>query len=77
MDNPLNHFITVDQFCSRYPWPSKAGLRWLIFNAKEKGISNCFIRVNRRVLIDERAFLAWLEKHRGVSAKPYRHHTEF
>ncbi|MBN2529090.1 MAG: DNA-binding protein [Deltaproteobacteria bacterium] len=66
MTNPLDHFITVDQFAARYPWPSKGGLRWLIFTAEEKGITHCFIRVNRRVLIDEIAFLKWLEAHRGV-----------
>ncbi|MBN2672992.1 MAG: hypothetical protein JXX29_15020 [Deltaproteobacteria bacterium] len=72
-NNPLKHFITVEEYCGRYPWPSEAGMRWLIFNAKQKGISNCFIRVSRRVLIDEQAFLRWLEEHRGVAATPYKH----
>jgi hypothetical protein len=66
MDNhPLNNFITIGQYTSRYSWPNEKAMRWLIYTAEEKGIGNCFIRVGRRVLVDEKAFLNWLESNRG------------
>ena len=59
--------FTVRQFCERHPWPSQHGLRWLIFNSKENGLSKCIVRIGRRVLIDERAFFRWTEAHREAS----------
>lgn len=53
--------ITVTQWPQLHPWPSVAGLRWLIFNASRNGFDSVVKRVGRRVLIDEAAFFAWVD----------------
>ena len=68
MSEATTTLLTVQQFCGKHPWPSEAGLRWLIFHAKEKGFAKCVVRVGRRVLIDERAFFECAEAHSEASA---------
>jgi len=51
--------VTWDQF---HPWPSAAALRWYVFNARGNGAAAWIRRVGRRVLIDEAAFFAWVDK---------------
>ncbi len=48
-----------------HPWPSKAALRFIIFNAKKNGFDSVVRRIGRRVLIDEAAFFAWADRHGG------------
>lgn len=54
-------FIPVPQWEKYHSWPSKAALRALIFKAKENGFDKVVKRIGRRVLIDENAFLDWVE----------------
>lgn len=58
--------IPVPQWPEHHPWPSVAGLRWLIFNARENGFDQVVRRVGRRVLVDEQAFFRWVESRNGV-----------
>lgn len=51
--------IPVPAWSQYHPWPSVAGLRYLIFNAAENGFEACIRRIGRRVLIDEQAFFKW------------------
>jgi len=53
--------IPVPAWPKHHPWPSIAGLRYLIFNADINGFESCIRRVGRRVLIDEQAFFKWCE----------------
>ena len=53
---------TVKQFRDRHSWSSEGGLRWLIFNSKSNGFEKAFVRLGRRVLIDEEEFFAALRK---------------
>lgn len=56
------NLLTVRQFVQRHPAFTQGGLRYLIFNAHCNGMSVCLRRIGRRVLIDEAAFFAWVEK---------------
>ncbi len=56
--------VKWDQY---HPWPSKAALRFIIFNAKKNGFDSVVRRIGRRVLIDEAAFFAWADR-QGRSA---------
>ena len=51
--------ITVPDWPKNHPWPTPAGLRWLIFNADRNGANAWLVRVGRRVLVDEAAFFRW------------------
>ncbi|MCA1601445.1 MAG: hypothetical protein LC776_07335 [Acidobacteria bacterium] len=54
---------TVRQFCERYPAFTPGGLRWLIFNERQNGMSHSgvIVRVGRKVLIHEPRFFTWLD----------------
>lgn len=53
--------IPVTEWAKHHTWPPAGGLRHLIFHAKANGFDDVIRRVGRRVLIDERAFFAWVE----------------
>ena len=59
--------IPVTEWHNYHPWPTEAGLRHLIFNAEKNGFDKVVKRVGRRCLIDEQAFL------RFVDSKGTRH----
>jgi hypothetical protein len=48
--------IPVNDWQSYHPWPPTGGLRHLIFNERTNGFAAAFVRVGRRVLVDEAKF---------------------
>ena len=54
--------IPVPQWNEFHSYPPVGGLRHLIFHAQKNGFDSCIRRIGRRVLIDEAAFFAWVEK---------------
>ena len=55
---------TVAKFAQRHEdFITEGGLRFQIFNAKENGLaaSGAIVRLGRRVLIDEKRYLNWIE----------------
>jgi hypothetical protein len=54
--------LTLKQFNHRYPWPSESAMRSYIYRAEELGLSNAFVRVRRRVLIDPQKFFHLIKK---------------
>lgn len=61
MSNPIR-FLTVQQWTKQHNWPPSGGLRHLIFHASSNGFDAVIRRVGRRVLIDESAFFAWVDR---------------
>ena len=62
---PTPRLIPVTDWNSYHPWPTVAGLRHLIFFGKSNGFDEVVRRIGRRVLIDEAAFFAWVDKQGG------------
>ena len=60
-------YLPVGTWSKYYEWPSEAGLRWLIFNAKRNGFDRVIRRCGRRVLVSTEEFLQWVETHGGRS----------
>lgn len=57
--------VTVKQFLDRHPWATRGHLRALLFDRANNGLESAVIKLGpRKLLIDEAAFLAWLEKRR-------------
>ena len=54
--------IPLSKWEQFHPWPTTAGLRHLAFHAKTNGFDAVIRRVGRRVLIDEAAFFAWVDR---------------
>jgi len=50
--------IPVPRWNDHHDWPPPGGLRHLIFHAETNGFEAAFVRVGRRVLVDEREFFA-------------------
>lgn len=61
-----SRYFTVRQWTEQFSWPPLGGLKHLIFHAKSNGFDAVIRRVGRRILIDEVAFQAWMEKLGGV-----------
>lgn len=55
-DGTLRSFLTVKQFANKYPAFHESSLRWLLFNQDRNGFSAAFVKLGRRVLIDEQKF---------------------
>ncbi len=55
-------YIPLTHWPDHHPWPTVAGLRHLVFHAGTNGFDRVVRRVGRRVLIDEAAFMAWVEE---------------
>ncbi len=53
--------IPIPKWSEYHPWPSQAGLRDLVFHGKHNGFDAVIRRVGRRVLIDEQAFMRWVD----------------
>ncbi len=57
--------IPVTQWNEHHPWPPQGGLRHLIFNCEKNGFKKVIRRANRRILLDEAAFFAWMDEQNG------------
>lgn len=69
-ENPhQNRVIPVTKWPEEHPWPSIAGLRHLIHFESENGFNTVVRRIGGRVLIDETAFFAWVERSNAPKRK--------
>ena len=64
--NERTRLIPANDWPQHHAWPPIGGLRHLIFHARSNGFATAIRRVGRRVLIDERAFFAWVEQQGGA-----------
>ena len=56
-------YLTCTQWVAKHGWPGQGGLRWMIFKSKNDPLLRAtFIRVGRRVLLNEKKFLDYLEQ---------------
>jgi hypothetical protein len=65
----LQNLKTPKQIAETCPGLTLAALYKLLFRSSTNGMDACVVRLGRKVLIDEAAFLAWLEDHRGGAGK--------
>lgn len=61
----MQNFVTVRQLSAKYPAFPEGGLRFWIFHAEKNGFAKCLRRVGRKVLVEEAAFLAWVDSQGG------------
>lgn len=59
-------FLTVKQVPGKYPAFKESSIRWAIFNKDTNGFNKVIRKVGRKVLIDEEAFVQWIEQ--GIAA---------
>lgn len=58
----MGNLIPLTKWPEHHAWPPIGGLRHLVFHAKSNGFDSCIRRCGKRILIDEAAFFAWVEK---------------
>ncbi|MGI6458540.1 MAG: hypothetical protein ACOX5J_00315 [Candidatus Hydrogenedentales bacterium] len=58
-----SRLLSVSQFCNKHEWATIGGLRHLLFNREANGFDKCVVRLGRKILLDEAAVFAWLERH--------------
>lgn len=55
-------YLTIKQWTFAHPWPSERALRAYIYKSGANGFDKVFIRVGKRILIDEKAFFDWVKE---------------
>jgi len=55
-------YLTVKQTAERYPAFTENAIRWAIFNRDRNGFNAVIRKVGKKVLIDEAAFVEWIER---------------
>ncbi len=58
-DKKISRLIPASRWNDFHLWPTIAGLRHLIANAKKKKFDQVCIKAGGRILIDEDAFFEW------------------
>jgi len=70
----LNNLKSPKQIVEACPGMTMGGLRMLLFHSRTNGLESCVVRLGRKLLIDEVAFVKWLEELReqapGTRAVP-------
>lgn len=61
-EKDVPRILTVKQFCAENPWPTESAMRSYIFRAQELQMSEAFIRVGRRVLVNVNKFFNIIQK---------------
>jgi hypothetical protein len=63
----INHnqksFLTVKQWLNKYPAIPEGGIRHLIFTNKDNFNSRVVKKLGRKILLDEQAFLSYIDEH--------------
>ena len=59
-EKKIPRFIPVSKWNKYHDWPASGGLRHLIFFKDTNGFAKCVKKVGKSVLIDENAFLEWI-----------------
>jgi hypothetical protein len=65
----LNNLKSPKQIVEACPAMTMGGLRMLLFHSRTNGLESCVVRLGRKLLIDEVAFVRWLEE---LRARPPR-----
>ncbi len=57
----IRSLLKVRQFSEKHPAFPEGAMRWMIFNATSNGFAAAFVRVGRKVLVDEAEFFRCID----------------
>jgi hypothetical protein len=63
----LRNLKTPRQIVESCPALTMGGLRMLLFHSQTNGLEACVVRLGRKLVIDEAAFVEWLERRRAAA----------
>jgi hypothetical protein len=72
-EKDADKWMTLNNFCERFPWPTRSALQAYISKEHELGLTEAFMRCGRRVLVKPKLFFKLVEEnyHNGVHRKPF------
>lgn len=56
-----NQLLTLKQFAEKNPWPNESTLRNLYYKRKSNGLDKSFIKVGKRIIVDEEVFFSLIK----------------
>jgi hypothetical protein len=59
------NFLTVKQLAAKHQGNSENSIRWFIFTQPE-GFNECVRRIGRKILLEEGAYLNWLNNQKAA-----------
>ncbi len=62
----LKSFLTLKQWLEKYPAIPEGGIRHLIFTNKDNFNERVVKKLGRKILLDEHAFLSYIDEHTKV-----------
>jgi hypothetical protein len=62
-------YIPITRWPEYHPYPTVSGMRYLRFHQKELGYTSAFVRLNKRILVDEQEFFRILRSQQGEPNK--------
>ena len=63
-----SRLIPLSQWNEYHVWPPRGGLRHMRFHQSAKGFESAFVKVGRRVLVDEQKFFECIEKNQEANS---------
>ncbi len=61
LNQSKSQMLTLKQFAEKNPWPNECTLRNLYYKRKTNGLEKAFIKVGRRIIVDEEVFFVILK----------------
>lgn len=58
----IGPFFTVNQIAERHDAVTVPMLRWWLLHRRENGLDAAVRKIGRRVLVDEKGFLRWIDR---------------
>jgi hypothetical protein len=62
-------YIPITKWPEYHPYPTVSGMRYLRFHQKTLGFASAFVKLNKRILVDEQEFFRILRSQQGVPNK--------
>ena len=61
LNTTKSQMLTIKQFALKNPWPNESTLRNLYYRRKDNGMAKAFIKVGKRIIVDEEVFFKILK----------------
>lgn len=64
-------YIPITRWPEYHPYPTVSGMRYLRFHQKNLGFASAFVKLNKRILVDEQEFFRILRSQQiDLNKKP-------
>lgn len=68
-EEPKTRYIPITRWPEYHPYPTVSGMRYLRFHQKVLGFASAFVKLNKRILVDEQEFFRILRSQQNDQNK--------